>query len=66
MWALVYAQDIYSKFSDVHNKKELREIGMEYRKKILEVGSSRPELDSVVDFLGRKPNTKAFFVSQGI
>ncbi len=66
MWALVYAQDIYSKFESAKTKKELQRIGKEYRSKILEVGSSRPELESVTDFLGRKPNTKAFFASQGI
>jgi Zn-dependent oligopeptidase len=40
-------------------------IGMAYRKKILAKGSGREEMDSVVDFLGRKPNSKAFFKSLG-
>jgi thimet oligopeptidase len=66
MWALVYAQDIYSKFGEAKTKKELIKVGMEYRTKILEVGSTREELVSVKDFLRREPNTKAFFESQGI
>jgi thimet oligopeptidase len=66
MWALVYAQDIYAKFATSKNTKERKAIGMQYRKKILEVGSSRGEMDSIVDFLGRKPNNKAFLESQGI
>ena len=66
MWALVYAQDIYSRFKKAKNNKELIKVGMDYRTKILEVGSTRGELESAIDFLGRKPNTKAFFQSQGI
>ena len=66
MWSLVYAQDIYSKFEKAKNKKELKKIGLEYREKVLEVGSSRDELKSVIDFLGRKPNIKAFLTSQSI
>ena len=53
MWSLVYAQDIYSKFEKAKNKKELKKIGLEYREKVLEVGSSRDELKSVIDFFRR-------------
>ena len=41
-------------------------VGMDYRKKILEVGSSRDEIESVKDFLGRVPNNKAFLQDMGL
>ena len=58
MWALVMAEDIFSEFkkAGILNKK----IGQKYRKEILEVGSSRDELESVEKFLGRKTNNRAF------
>jgi thimet oligopeptidase len=58
MWAIVYAYDIFSKFQKdgIMNKK----TGTELRKKILEKGGSRDELQQMEDFLGRKPNNKAF------
>ncbi len=58
MWALVFADDLFSEFekNGIFDKK----IGMKYRKEILEVGSSRDELESVEKFLGRKSNNKAF------
>lgn len=58
MWALVYADDFFSEFkkNGIFDKK----TGMKYRKEILEVGSSRDELESVEKFLGRKSNNKAF------
>jgi len=34
--------------------------GRRYREKILQVGGSRDELDSLEDFLGRAPNSDAF------
>jgi thimet oligopeptidase len=57
LWAEVFAQDIYSVF-----KKEgiFSGAGMRYRKAILERGSSRPEMESLKDFLGREPNAEAF------
>jgi thimet oligopeptidase len=62
-WSKVYAQDMFTKFA---GKNVLSpKIGMAYRKKILAKGSGREEMDSVVDFLGRKPNSKAFFKSLG-
>jgi Zn-dependent oligopeptidase len=37
--------------------------GAEYRRKILGPGGSRDEMESLVDFLGRKPDSKAFLES---
>lgn len=64
MWSNVYAADMFSRFAEegVMNKK----LGMEYRKKILEVGGSRDEMESLVDFLGRQPNNKAFLKEIGL
>lgn len=64
MWSKVYACDMFTRF-----KLEgvlSTEVGAEYRKKVLEVGSSRDEMDSVIDFLGRKPNNKAFLFEIGL
>jgi Zn-dependent oligopeptidase len=77
MWALVYAQDIYSEFEKVINDKsafakasarqsKLKEVGERYRKEILEVGGSRDELVSVKKFLKRNPSNKAFLKEVGI
>jgi thimet oligopeptidase len=58
MWALVYSYDIFSRFKKegIMNKK----VGMELRKKILEKGDSEDPIKLMTDFLGRKPNNKAF------
>lgn len=58
MWAIVYAYDVFSKFKKdgIMNKK----TGLELRKKILEKGGSMDELKQMENFLGRKPNNKAF------
>lgn len=58
MWALVYSYDVFSRF-----KKEgvlNKEVGMDLRRKILEKGDSEDALKLMTDFLGRKPNNKAF------
>ncbi len=58
LWSEVFAQDIFSRFKreGVMNPA----VGMDYRRKILEPGSRRPEADSLSDFLGREPNADAF------
>lgn len=58
MWALVYSYDIFSRFKKegIMNKK----VGMELRRKILEKGDSEDPIKLMNDFLGRKPNNKAF------
>lgn len=58
LWALVYADDIFSEFErkGIYSKS----VGKKYRKEILEMGSERGEKKSVEIFLGRKSNSKAF------
>lgn len=64
LWALVYAQDAFSEFE----KKGInnRELGMKWRKEVLEKGSSEDELQLVKNFLGRKPSNKAFLKELGV
>jgi thimet oligopeptidase len=64
LWALVYAQDIFSVFEkngimDVNTGRRFRDI-------ILSNGGSRDELGMVEEFLGREPNQDAFFRSIGL
>jgi Zn-dependent oligopeptidase len=37
-----------------------KEIGMRWRKEVLEKGSSEDEMKLITNFLGRKPSDKAF------
>lgn len=63
LWSKVYADDMFSRFEKegVLNQK----TGRDYRRWILEKGSSMEEMDLVKGFLGRKPNNKAFLKSIG-
>lgn len=58
LWALVYACDAFSEFE----KKGItnHEVGMRWRKEVLEKGSSEDEMKLIKNFLGRSPNQKAF------
>jgi thimet oligopeptidase len=64
LWALVYAQDAFSEFEKqgIFNK----DLGMKWRKEVLEKGSSEDELQLVKNFLGRKPSEKAFLKELGV
>lgn len=62
LWALVYACDAFGAFKtkgtkDITNNTE---VGMKWRKEVLEKGSSEDEMKLVKNFLGRAPNQKAF------
>ncbi|KAF8558611.1 zincin [Imleria badia] len=57
-YSLVFAADMYA---TVFKKAPLDPaLGKLYRDKILFVGGSRDDMDSLKDFLGRAPNPKAF------
>jgi thimet oligopeptidase len=62
LWALVYACDAFEEFKKKGNKNVLtnNEIGMKWRREVLEKGSSEDEMKLVENFLGRKPSHKAF------
>ncbi|MDQ5901404.1 MAG: thimet oligopeptidase [Patescibacteria group bacterium] len=62
--SLIYSYDIFSRFeeSGLLNKK----VGKELRDKVLSKGGSMDEFEYMKDFLGRKPNNKAFLKALGI
>lgn len=62
LWALVYACDAFESFKTKGNKNVMTntEVGMKWRKEVLEKGSSEDEMKLVKNFLGRAPNQKAF------
>lgn len=64
LWALVYAQDAFSEF-EKHGLMN-KELGMRWRREVLEKGSSEDELKLVRNFLGRKPSNKAFLRELGV
>ena len=64
LWSKVYAMDMFSIFEKegLLNAK----TGADYRKLVLEKGSSEEEMSLVKNFLGRKPNNKIFLKEIGI
>ena len=64
LWSKVYAQAIWGRFDKegVLNPR----TGMDYRRSILEKGSTRPEMASMVEFLGGEPTMDAFLKSLGL
>lgn len=64
LWSEVYAQDMFSIFpqNDLTNAA----MGNRYRKIILENGNMRDAIDLLKEFLGREPNTDAFFKKLGL
>lgn len=62
LWALVYACDAFESFKNKGNKNVMTniEVGMKWRREVLEKGSSDDELKLMKKFLGREPNNKAF------
>lgn len=59
LWSEVYAQDMFTRFEKegLMNPK----VGMKYRKLILEQGKMKSSFKILEEFLGRKPNTEAFY-----
>jgi thimet oligopeptidase len=64
LWSEVFAQDLFTRFQKAGVLSS--RVGKDYRKWILEKGSSIDELQLVKNFLGRKPNNKAFLKSIGV
>ena len=58
MWSQVMALDMLSAFD---GKLLSADVGRRYRRTILESGGQRPPLTLVESFLGRKPNSDAFY-----
>ena len=58
LWSEVYAEDMFTRFKgNLLSPK----VGERYRKIILESGDMKEAIDLLIEFLGRKPNAKAFF-----
>lgn len=68
LWALVYACDAFESFKMKGNKNVFTntEIGLKWRREVLEKGSSEDELKLLTNFLGRKPSNKAFLKELGV
>jgi thimet oligopeptidase len=64
LWALVYAQDMFSLFEEngILDKK----TGIELRDKVLSKGGTEDPMLLVRDFLGREPNQNAFLKYLGL
>lgn len=64
LWSEVYAADMFTRFESegILNPK----TGGDYRKSILEQGNARDPMELLKKFLGREPNSKAFFKHLGI
>lgn len=64
LWALVYAEDVFSVFME--NGVFSKQVGLRYRKEILEIGASRDESKTLQAFIMRKPSNTAFLKSIGV
>lgn len=58
MWSEVLALDMLSAYGN--NVMDVKQ-GKRYRELILENGGQRPAMELVEEFIGRKPNSDAFF-----
>ncbi len=64
LWAEVIGDDLFRRFAEEGPTSP--EVGMDYRREILEVGGSRNAAESVRAFLGREPDNTAFLHKLGI
>jgi thimet oligopeptidase len=64
LWALVYAQDIFSEFTE--NGIFDTKTGKKLKTNIISKGSTSDEYEMVCEFLGREPNNSAFLKSLGL
>lgn len=64
LWSKVLAMDMFDAFfkQDPMDGK----VGRRYRHLVLEKGASQDEMETLVQFLGRKPTTEAFYRSLGL
>jgi len=65
LWSKVFSSDMFAFFKN--NGGPLSPIvGKKYRDSILAVGGSRDSMESLVEFLGREPNSEAFLHELGL
>ncbi len=67
-WAEVLSADAYAAFEETMGKDGLpnRDTGRKYQQTILEMGGSRPTIESFKAFRGREPNLDALLRHQGM
>jgi thimet oligopeptidase len=59
MWSLVYATDMFTRFQAGGLLSP--QVGADYRRVILENGNTKDAIDLLTEFIGRTPNSDAFF-----
>ena len=64
LWSEVFGDDMWRRFEEEGITNP--EVGMEYRREVLEVGGSRDAIDTLRAFLGREPDNTAFLRKLGI
>lgn len=64
MWSEILAADAFAYVRD--NGGLSRENGNLYREHILEVGNSRPPMESYIQFRGQEPTTDALLIRRGL
>ncbi len=64
MWSEVYGDDMFSVFEEKGATNP--EVGMAYRREVLEKGGTVDAKDMLKNFLGREPNNKSFLNKLGI
>ncbi|KAL7747170.1 metalloendopeptidase [Sorochytrium milnesiophthora] len=60
LWSEVFSHDCFSLFKQSPRGCGDSELGMRYRRAVLDPGANRGGMDMVTDFLGRAPNDAAF------
>lgn len=63
-WALMYAQDMFSRFKELGLLDP--KAGMLYREKILSRGGTVDAIDMITEFLGREPSMDAYLEHLGL
>jgi len=64
LWSQVFSTDM---FYTVFKKAPMDgQQGRRYRHTVLEKGGSRDEMETLKEFLGREPNSDAFFEDLGL
>ena len=64
LWSEVYGDDMFSRFDE--EGVTSHQVGMAYRRAVLEPGGSRDGTDLLLEFLGREPDNSAFLKKLGI